>query len=518
MAEYQAHLATTGQTNRTRGGTDPDSPAYRSQANRDQELAVTIVRDVYGGTLVLRDKGETYLPRFPLESQAGYETRRRHSNLFNAFRRTVGGLTGMIFRKDVLPNDDVMDEVLTHLEDVDLAGRDLSSFARGLTTDALIDGHALIFVDRPPASKREVTRLQESRGGRRPYWIAIQKQDLLSYRGVTVGGRSVLTQIAFRQVVRVPDGRFGERDVEQVRVYDLPTDDDGRPVGAVRFSLWELGPDSSRYEELPDAGGEMMIDEIPLVAVYADRDGDYVSCPPLLDLAIENIEHYQVRSDRKNALHIAGVPIPIFTGMGTTPLDNGSEDGPLAVGSDHGLQLPAGADAKYLEPAGTALDASRQELQDIERRMAVLGLSMLMSETRQAETATSKRIDKSESDSQLSLIALGLETGLNEALRLHAKWMGQEAAGTVSVNRDFMDQLLDPQLLSALADMVGRGGLSLETLWEIMVQGDILPAGFDPEQERDRLAGLDQLLRFLRPAVDNGDQAPAKNGATLPVE
>lgn len=232
------------------------------------------------------------------------------------------------------------------------------------------------------------------------------------------------------------------------------------------------------------------MDEIPLVAVYTNRVGYLESEPPLLDLAYENILHYQLRSDRMNTLHIAGVPIPIWIGL--------TEEGEVTIGSAHGVRLPPGGDAKYLEPQGSSLEATEKELQSIERRMAILGLSMLMSDKGHTpETATSKRIDKSESDSQLATAARALQDGLEEALRLHAKWLGLPDGGSVIVNTDFVQEPLDPQVVRVISEMVSLGQLSIDTMWDILVRGEVLPTGFDSELEQDRLMSLGSMERVI---------------------
>jgi hypothetical protein len=154
------------------------------------------------------------------------------------------------------------------------------------------------------------------------------------------------------------------------------------------------------------------------------------------------------------------------------------------------IKLPQGGDAKYLEPTGAALDSSRQELQDILQNMAALGLAMLQRDTRAAETAEAKRIDKSETDSRLAAAARGLQDAIEEALGIHALWIGEADGGSCDINRDFEQQPLDPQMLKVLSEMVGAGDLDLDTLWDIMKAGGVLPDTFDNEIVRAKLEGM----------------------------
>lgn len=471
-----------------------DNPSAPGLAHQAQAEAVEIVRTVHGGTLAMRRAGERFLPRFPREAPDGYAARLGSAVLFNALKRTVEGLAGMVFRKDPKLGDDVPEAIRGtddqgtggHWENIDLAGRHGAVFAKDVFHAALLDGHTLIFVDYPALNGDEVrTRSDERRIAPRPYWTHYLKQDLRSFRVAKVGGRIILSQIALTETVTEGDGDFGEREVEKVRVYRLPRNEDGSFTGGeVVFQVWRkaqsVGEDADVWE-MEGAPGTIALDFIPLVSVYAGRTGFLTSDPPLLDLALENIAHYQIQSDRRNHLHIGGTPIPVFIGV--------DEETELVVGSDMAIRLPVGADAKYLEITGASLGESRTELQDILLNMAALGLAMLQRDTRAAETAEAKRIDKSETDSRLSSAARALLDAIEEALGIHARWMGLDDGGSCEVNRDFETQEMDPQTIKVLSDMVAQGQLSLDALWDKLKAGGVLPDTFDGEVEAAKLAG-----------------------------
>lgn len=469
--------------------TDPkNQPDALGLAHQRQHDAVTICRDVYGGTLRMRERGEKYLPQFPKEKFEAYQARLRTSVLYNAFKRTVRGLVGMVFRKEPQLGEDVPAQLVEHAENIDLAGRNLAVFAQDAFTDAMVDGHVCIFVDMPAVDPDAVPTLAHERAmGLRPYWTTIPKSEVLRFSTQMVNGRAVLTEFVYRECAVERDGQYGEREVQRIRIYRLTG-------GRVEFQVFTKRKDESGKESwTAEKQGTMSIDEIPVATAYTSRVRYLESEPPLLDLALENVLHYQTRSDRCNNLHIAATPIPVLIGAEV------DEDGKTqVVATNQAIQLPLGGDAKYLEPTGAALDHSQRELQDIEARMAALGLAMLQRETRAAETAEAKRIDKSASDSQLAAAAIALGDAIEEAFRLHAKWLKiGEGGGSVSVNDDFERQEITPQMVKELREMVGAGQLRLETMWDILERGELLPSTFDPEAERDGLgsADLDQLPR-----------------------
>jgi len=462
----------------------PDTPGL---AHERQAKAVQVVRDVFQGTLHMRKQAAKYLPVFAKETPESYSDRLQQAVLFNAFRRTVKGLVGLVFSNETKIGDDVPPGIVEYLENVDLEGRDIDSFSRDVFEDGFLDGHAGIFVDFQEVAQGSIESLaQERQAGLRPYWIPLRKQDVLKFSTIKVNGRRVLSLLRWKESGEEDDGRWGERSVTRIREYRLvrAQNESGDPYIAVQWSVYEEvkdGPGKKKWL-LRSSGTFEGMDEIPLATAYTNRTGYLESEPPLLDLALENIKHWQKRSDKDNVEHVACVPILTLIGV------EEEKPGAFSVGPTVGLMLPKGGDAKFAEIQGSGLEASRLSLKDIEHRMAILGLSMLMSETRSAETATSKRIDKSESDAQLILAARNMQQALNEALRLTAKWEGLNSGGTVEVNRDFEKKLLDPQMFAALLDAVDRGRISLETFWDAAKRGEVLSEDFDPELERVRLA------------------------------
>ncbi len=459
----------------------PKQPNSRGIAQEAMQPAVTICRDVYGGTLMVRKRGETYLPKFEREEDKDYRKRLAAAVLFNAFRRTVKGLVGMIHRAPIVLSDAVPEEIRADLENADLAGRHLDVFARDISEDAWIDGHAAILVDMQrvePGAIRDLTDLRNA--GLRPYWVQIRKGQILRSQTVNVAGQTVLSRFAYSECVVEPDGEFGEREVERVRDFRLT-------AGGVVCIIHTKRNDAAGERWDTEPAQLMSIGKIPVATHYTNRTGFMASEPPLLDLALENVLHYQVRSDRQNVLHVASVPIPVFKGLC-------QDGGEVKVGPNSAILLDDDGAAEYLEPQGAALQHSADELKDIESRMAYLGLSMLMSESRAAETATSKEIDKSESDSALLAAVRDEEDTIEAAIELHAMWrdIPLDRAGEdrwVTVNRDFVKRPLSPQMAQVLLAAVDGGRLTVETMWDAFIRGDILPGTFDPETERVLLEG-----------------------------
>jgi hypothetical protein len=151
------------------------------------------------------------------------------------------------------------------------------------------------------------------------------------------------------------------------------------------------------------------------------------------------------------------------------------------------LTLPIGGDAKWVAHDGQALEQTRLAISDLMAYMATIGLSMLSPDKRTAETAEGKRIDKSASDSKLGVTARGVQDGLERALGFHARYYRLPSGGSVEVNKDFENLKMDAQTISALSALVANGQLSIETLWEMLQEGNVLPGTFDAIEEQGRV-------------------------------
>lgn len=448
-------------------GNNPNHPDYQNSSYLAQVEDVKLVRAVHGGTKAMRKAKKDYLPQGPHELDEEYDARLERNTLYPAFERTVDGLVGMMLRKD--PILEGPDALIEHADNIDMAGRDFPSFVRDSLVDAMVDGHSWLLVEYPRVDTSQIaSRADERAMGLRPYWINLTKSQVINWRYDMVGGKPVLTMLVYHTTRQESDGEFGDQVRDIIRVLI--------PGG---FQEWELQKRDGQAKWVLIDEGTTSIDFIPAVPLYAGRSSHYESDPPLLQLAYLNIRHWQMQSDRDFTLKFAGSPMPVFFGTSLKGIEWGANRALF-------IEDPE-ATAMLLEASGSSLNEQRMELKDIEARMASLGLQMLVRETRAAETAEAKMLDKAESDSALSVIARQAEGSLNEAWRIHSEYMGSGEPVMVQVNRDYTNQPMDAPTLLALHQMVQAGDLPVEDLWSIMQRGEILPADYDFDLAREGL-------------------------------
>lgn len=481
---------------------ETDKPSMLSQQAEAQREAIELVRDLWAGAQKLREEGEKYLPKAPKEDRDNYNNRLARSAFFNAFRRAVEGLTGLVFRKDPVLGEDVPAKIRQHWENIDNAGTHGDVFCREVLQDALAAGHNAILVEFPQVSDddRRTGRAAsaEASGEIRPYWVPIKKENILSWRTTAEAGRTVLTQVVIRECGYVPVGRFGQDMQVRYRVLYR----DGGVVG------WVLLEETKSGGVIKVGEGKYPTQiEIPLAEIASSgRRSMFESDPPLLDLAYLNIAHYQMWSDYNWSIHKTCVPFIYVAGW--EGVDEQGNKVALVIGSNAALTFPnPETKVGYVSHSGESLGSIKQALDDLKSDMGSLGLAMLAPQKRSAETAEAKRLDKATSDSALAVTARAVQDGIERALGFHARYLGEKSGGSIIINRDFEGLLMEPEVMQAVAALV-KGGMPVMLALDMLQKGGRIDADAD-------LGALEILWEIGykaeadQKAMDQGDAAQA---------
>ena len=411
-----------------------------------------LIEALLQGTYGIRKGHRKYLPQEPRELDEAYDNRLQRSTLAPFYSRLERMLAGMLTRKPVRL-EDVSDVVTEQLFDVDLQGNDLNVWTYETARKCIRYGHVGVLVDAPKAGESG-----------RPYWTQYTPRDILGWRSEIKDGRQQLTQLRLMETITVPDGLYGEKQVQQVRVLT---------PGAFEIHQKDKKGDFVLIDE-----GNTSLSEIPFAVAYSNRVGVLESRPPLADIAELNLKAYQVQSDLDNQLHISAVPMLAIFGF-----PQSAEE--ISAGPGEAMALPEGASAQYIEPSGNSYSAQFQRLDQIASQINELGLAAVLGQKLSAETAEAKRIDRSQGDSTMMVIAQQMQDLIDNCLRFHAQYMQQAQAGSSFVNRDFLGDRLEPQEIQALLQLYSAGTITQETLLRQLSVGEVLGDDFDVEQELD---------------------------------
>jgi hypothetical protein len=429
-----------------------------------QEAHWILIEDLMQGTYGMRRKHRRYLPQEPRELDESYDNRLARSVVPPYYQRLERLLAGMLTRKPVRLVD-TSDTITEQLFDADLNGNDLNVWTYETARKMVRYGHVGTLVDAPA-------------DGGRPYWVHYTPRQILGWRTEAKEGKQELTMLRLQEVASIPDGDYGEKLVEQVRV---------------------LMPGEYQIHQKDDKGDFRIIDEgrtslseIPFSIAYANRVGFMESRPPLEDIAELNLKTYQIQSDLDNQLHISAVPMLAFYGFPSSAEE-------VSAGPGEAIAFPAEGRAEYIEPGGTSFEYQFKRLEQLALQINELGLSAVLGQKLTAETAEAKRINRSQGDSTMMVIAQNMQDMIDNCLQFHAQYLGQnEAAGSCHVNRDFMGTRLDPQEINSLLQLYTAGTITQETLLQQLSDGEVLGDDFDVEEELEATANAGMDLQPAR--------------------
>ncbi len=458
-----------------------DSPFTKTRAILDMMKGWEVMKAVTEGTEYLRANSEAFLPLEPREDYTAYMARVNRA-VFSPFtQRLIRAATGLVLRKPItLIGDPYWTEMFKM--DVDGCKSDLDEYARRVLMCSLTYGQSHILVDYP-APSGALSLAEEREQNRRPYWIEVDPNNLFGYRLDRESNYGNLVQVRIGEKAVLPDGDFGEKVFDQVRViepgryrvfrktdqvdamYDV---DDNSYAG--EFETGTTGEDFKLAES-----GNFSLGEIPLVTIYSGKTDNLTSKPPLLDIAYLNLAHFQRQADLIHSLHVASQPMLVMEGY-----DDQTKD--LAISVNYAMATQPGNKVYYVEPASSAFDAQSAEIKELQMQMATLGISTLSQQKFVAESADARRLDRVDTNSMLAMVSMELEQKLQKAFNLSAEYVGIEPP-EVKISRDFDIERLIGQDITALTALFDQQIIDREEFRDILVQGEVLPSANEVKTE-----------------------------------
>ncbi|MGP2741040.1 DUF4055 domain-containing protein [Serratia marcescens] len=396
-----------------------------------------------GGTLYMRRLGETYLPRWPNEDKEDYKKRLAVATLLPAYEETIKQDIGRVFAEPTVLSDETPEQIKKLTPNIDLEGNRLDVWAQEFFSIGFQYGLAHALVDFPRVNKDEVkTKADEKAAGSRPYVTMLNPRQVIGWKSKVVKGKVVLTDLRIKEVIIVDSDDYGQTKVEQIRhimprkveIYRKSKGDSGESVWAI-FEEWE----TSR-------------DDIPLVTFYTKRTGFMRGSPPLLNLALLNIKHWQSQSEQDNILHVARVPILSVYG-----LEEGQE---LTVGASSAARFEdrQKQGIEYTEHTGSAIGAGKTSIDDLEQQMRQAGAKLLRAENTSTKSVDQTNEEKMQENSPLFTMASSLEDALDNILQIMAEWLGLPSGGNVDVRTELETETQSVDAQSALAIQSLRQG------------------------------------------------------------
>lgn len=427
-----------------------------------------------GGTLYMRQLGESYLPRWPKEDKEDYQKRLAVATLLPAYEETINQNVGRVFAEPIQLGENVPDQLKEHAKNFDLEGTRLDVWAQSFFGLAMQYGLSHALVDYPRVDTEQVkTRADEKASGARPYATMLNPRQVIGWKSKMTAGKVVLTELRIKEVVVEDGDDFGQTKVEQIRLLT---------PGKVQIYRKSTGSDGSTnwavYEEW-----ETSRKDITLVTLYTKRTGFMCGSPPLLNMALLNVKHWQSQSEQDNILHVARVPLLTVFG-----LEEGQE---LVIGSSSATQFSdrQKQGLEYVEHTGTSISSGKDSLTDLVEQMRQAGAKLLRTDNTSTKSVDQTSEEKMQEQSPLYTMATSLEDAIDNILQIMAEYIGESEGGNVDVRTelDVESKEFNPPAALAIQSLRQGGDLRRVDAIKALQKLNLIDADADPDKVLDEL-------------------------------
>jgi hypothetical protein len=345
------------------------------------------------------------------------------------------------------------------LDDVDGEGRDIQSVTSECISELLLAGRVGLLVE--PKDSRLTIKLYS-------------RESIINWSS---------DYIVLQQEFTTYDEKDRFKQIVQQEFIELTISD-----GVYTQNVWRKGL-RSEYEIvdqiIPTVNGKPL-DYIPFVFANALDATDKLTPPVLLPLTDVNLDQYRLSTDLRHGLHWTALPTLFLFGDIT---DETGARRTIKVGAGSSNHIPdSDARAELLEFTGAGLDAIRRAIDEDRETMASIGARLLSQKSNVQKTAETARIELSGETATLTTVANSIENALNIILDIVVDWLDSTDDVTYQINKDFVDDKLSPQELTAYLQAYTTNAISLETFLSLLKQGEILPDDVTPEDEVMRIS------------------------------
>lgn len=449
---------------------DPSLPSFvhpiAADHGADLDLVLKVWRDVAGC------KSE-FIPKEFKENPKAYAARLDRVAFDNRFTSAIRSHAGLL--SDFAITAEAPTSMIDAAQNIDLCGNSWHTFADGIDQLELRDGGAIVLVDYQPEDPQINTLYAQTKSGRRPYLVEIDRRNILNWAIADHNGRPVLDRVVIREAHLIPEGAFGVAEKILYRV-----------LTPGYWQLWEIIETHGKYAPAIVDEGETSLDEIPIVWYSFDNAGWFASDLPFAALARLNIEHFQKRSDLNEVLHKCNLPVPVRKGAQVNPATQRVAD--LTIGPNSVVDVPIDGDFKFAEPAGTAIASSMQDLGNLEAAMDRVALAFLSGGEVQ-RTATEVVLDSAQIQSAIRSLSRRKESLWSEIARLWTAYTGEiydNAKKPIEVNERILKAPATPAEIQVILDAIGVT-IDHETGLNMLVDRQWLSATADIDEILQRI-------------------------------
>lgn len=443
-----------------------------------------LVRDVCKGSETVKAQGTLYLPQPNAHDESDENTRRYEAYLaravfYNATGRTKGSLVGAVFRTwPILTLPAKLDYVA---KDVDGQGVSIYQQSQSVIGHLLEVGRHGLLVDYPSVEPGTVSQADMASGLIRPTIASYQAESIINWRMKQVGGKHVLSLVVLQETYdEETDDGFGLESKDQFRVLRLNENN------RYQQELWrQAGGEWAIYEvQEPLDGSGKPWTVIPFQFLGSENNDSSIDESPLYDMAEINIGHYRNSADYEEAAYLVGQPQPWMSGLDEQWRDHLEETG-IYLGSRAPWLLPQnGACGVWQAQPNTV---AKEAMDAKERQMVALG-ARLIEKGSAVKTATQAEAETAAEHSALSLIVSNVSEVYTQCLQWMAQYLGIAGEIEYTLNQDFTQANLDPQMLQQILQAVMAGKMPESDFWRYLRDFQLIDPEKTDEDIREELA------------------------------
>jgi len=429
-----------------------------------------MINTLIGGTDAMRCAGRKYLLPHLYESDDNYETRRKKAVLKNYTKRTLENLVSKAFKDAPYFTDATNEEIKKLTTNIDLQGNALSIFLRKWFESGLKYGYTFCIIDFNKTSNSNFNTAADELGNNvRPYWRILDPIDVTYTRYENYNGVQTLVELRIKEV--------SKSTIDYIDTYTNYI----RVLVPGKWILFqEDSTNKNKWNKVDE--GTFDLDYIPVVLFSTDlMNGCLICNPPLEDLAYVNIAHFQSASDQQTILTVTRFPILAVSGAQV------GSDSEIVIGPNKWL---SSADPQsriyYVEHKGDAINAGRQDLEDLEDQMASYGSEFLRKRPG-SSAATGRVLDSAEAIAPLVAWGLMFKEAVNQAMKVTADWFGVKLTGECNFDVKPDIEVGENNELQLLTTTRDRRDISRKAFLKELVRRDILTPDYDIEKDQKEI-------------------------------
>ena len=451
-------------------------PLYSKQAAR-----WSICRETIEGEDVVKALGEKYLPMASGKDCEAKKQRYEAFKMRTPYVNFVGGAHGimhaMIFRRTPTVRVDDNFKQSGLLENVDGKGRSLYQFTSDSVEDLLKTGFGAWVLDVPRA-EQGLSKYEAEKRGIKPYLTYYPAESIINWYYDNSSGIRKLKCVVIKEDFEFFADEFSVQSEVRYRVLRL--NDKGIYEQVIYTPVYDSKIKNEKVligletEIVPVYINDKPITYVPVVLLPHEIPDK----PPLFDLAMLNIHHYQLSADYTNGVHMTTVPTGYITGY--TEKEDGDDD--ITLGGDAFL-TEENSDARFgvLSCSGEGLEHGEKAIDKIESQIAGIFMKNIAPDKKTSETAEAAYVHRSGENARLATFARNVSEKLSQIIEWYGQWNGYTGPVEIHLNYDYETMSLDPNIINSIANISGQGKFPLFCVFYILQQQELI----DPDMSYD---------------------------------